>query len=198
MCQGGGTWVAWGEAAGTVERVDVPVEDPKYSIKLIQLTDQEVRNYYQGFSNRVLWPLSHYFLDRCHFRTEYWKAYESVNHKFARAYSSGARSQDSIWIHDFHLTLLPGLIRGENRGLSIGFFLAHSVSLPSGISGTAMAKGGPAWPFRKRFDWLSTSHPCRKFPSVRRGCTTCSRGSRKASHRIRRPNHQSWSLPSGN
>ncbi len=44
MCQGGGTWVAWGEAAGTVERVGVPVEDPKYSIKLIQLTDQEVRN----------------------------------------------------------------------------------------------------------------------------------------------------------
>jgi trehalose 6-phosphate synthase len=122
MCQGGGIWVAWGEAAGTFERIGVPVEDPKYSIKLIQLTDQEVRNYYQGFSNRVLWPLSHYFLDRCHFRTEYWKAYESVNHKFARAYTSGARSHDSIWIHDFHLTLLPGLIRGENRGLSIGFF----------------------------------------------------------------------------
>ena len=50
MCQDGGTWVAWGEAAGTVECVSVPVEDPKYTIKLIQLSDQEVRNYYQGFS----------------------------------------------------------------------------------------------------------------------------------------------------
>ncbi len=122
MCQGGGTWIAWGDTSGAVERVEVPVEDPKYSIQLIQLTDQEVRNYYQGFSNRVLWPLSHYFLDRCHFRAEYWKAYESVNKKFARAYTSGARNQDSIWIHDFHLTLLPGLIREEHRSLSIGFF----------------------------------------------------------------------------
>ena len=122
MCQGGGTWVAWGEAAGTVDRVEVPVENPRYSIKLIQLTDQEVRNYYQGFSNRVLWPLSHYFLDRCHFRAEYWKSYESVNAKFARAYASEGRSDGSIWIHDFHLTLLPSLIRGENRNQSIGFF----------------------------------------------------------------------------
>ncbi|NIO08120.1 MAG: trehalose-6-phosphate synthase, partial [Deltaproteobacteria bacterium] len=48
MCQGGGTWVAWGESAGASDRVQVPVENPKYSIKLIQLTDQEVRNYYQG------------------------------------------------------------------------------------------------------------------------------------------------------
>ncbi|NIO08121.1 MAG: bifunctional alpha,alpha-trehalose-phosphate synthase (UDP-forming)/trehalose-phosphatase, partial [Deltaproteobacteria bacterium] len=76
----------------------------------------------QGFSNRILWPLCHYFLDRCHFRTDYWKSYEMVNQKFARAYATEGRSDDCIWIHDFHLTLLPGLIRGENRSLSIGFF----------------------------------------------------------------------------
>ena len=85
MCQGGGTWIAWGESADTPSRVGIPLDDPKYFMRLVDLTDLEVRNYYQGFSNRVMWPLCHYFLDRCHFRSEYWKAYRGVNEKFARA-----------------------------------------------------------------------------------------------------------------
>jgi trehalose 6-phosphate synthase len=122
MCQNGGTWVAWGETGEIPARISIPIEDPKYTMSLVELTDLEVRNYYQGFSNRVMWPLSHYFLDRCHFRNEYWKAYRGVNEKFAKAFDMGSQGHDQIWIHDFHLTLLPNLLREKHADLSIGFF----------------------------------------------------------------------------
>jgi trehalose 6-phosphate synthase len=122
MRQGGGTWVAWGETGEIPARIGIPIDNPKYTMSLVELTDLEVRNYYQGFSNRVLWPLSHYFLGRCHFRSEYWKAYLGVNEKFAKAFELGSQGHDHIWIHDFHLTLLPNLLREKHRELSIGFF----------------------------------------------------------------------------
>jgi len=122
MRQGGGTWLAWGETGEIPARIGIPIDDPKYSMSLVELTDLEVRNYYQGFSNRVMWPLSHYFLDRCHFRSEYWKAYRGVNEKFANAFELGSNAHENIWIHDFHLTLLPSLLREKHRDLSIGFF----------------------------------------------------------------------------
>src|SRR3990170_3153897 len=122
MCQAGGTWIAWGEGWGSCNEVGIPPEAPTYSLRPVPLTDQEVNHYYHGFSNRVLWPLSHYFLDRCRFRAEYWSAYQAVNQKFAAAFRAGCKDQDLVWIHDFHLTLLPGFLRKERANLSIGFF----------------------------------------------------------------------------
>ncbi len=122
MCQRGGNWIAWGEDLGSSAEIRVPEGDPKYSMRLIQLTEQEVRNYYQGFSNRVMWPLCHYFVERCQFNNEYWKAYDTVNRKFAKTFISQFDDQSSIWIHDFHLTLLPGMLREARHNLSIGFF----------------------------------------------------------------------------
>ncbi|MFQ5682604.1 MAG: trehalose-6-phosphate synthase [Candidatus Binatia bacterium] len=122
MCKGGGTWIAWGDQAELPQRIGIPVGEPKYFMDLVQLTDQEVRNYYQGFSNRVLWPISHYSLDRCHFQNDYWKAYQGVNEKFAKVFLKQPRDSDAIWIHDFHLALLPALLRETHQNLSIGFF----------------------------------------------------------------------------
>ncbi len=122
MCQSGGTWIAWGEKGDIPEQVGIPLDRPRYSLRLIHLTDLEVNQYYHGFSNRVLWPLSHYFLDRCHFGSEYWNGYREVNEKFAKAFREGSQDQDLIWIHDFHLTLLPSLLRRDRPNLSIGFF----------------------------------------------------------------------------
>ena len=122
MCQSGGSWIAWGEKGDIPEQVGVPPDSPRYSLRLIRLTDLEVRNYYQGCSNRILWPLSHYFLDRCHFRSEYWDAYQAVNEKFAKKFTEGSKDQHFVWINDFHLTLLPSLLRKGSRSLSIGFF----------------------------------------------------------------------------
>src|SRR3989338_3611963 len=122
LCQAGGTWIAWGEKEGAPSRVEIPLDKPKYALRLIRLAEQEVQNYYHGFSNRILWPLSHYFLDCRRFRAEYWSAYQAVNQKFAAAFRAGCKDQDLVWIHDFHLTLLPGFLRKERANLSIGFF----------------------------------------------------------------------------
>lgn len=118
----GGTWIAWGEKAVAPTQIGIPPESPRYSLSLIPLTDFEVDQYYHGFSNRVLWPLSHYFMDRCHFRGEYWKGYREVNEKFATAFREGTDHQELVWIQDFHLTLLPSFLRREHPRLSIGFF----------------------------------------------------------------------------
>lgn len=122
MCRTGGVWVAWGEKEDVPTRIGIPLDKPRYSLRLIRLTEQEIQNYYHGFSNRILWPLSHYFLDRCRFRNEYWSAYQAVNEKFAQAFMEGPSDHDPVWIHDFHLTLLPDLLRKERPNLSIGFF----------------------------------------------------------------------------
>jgi trehalose 6-phosphate synthase len=121
MRRTGGTWISSGEKDNFPEEVGVPLDNPKYSLRLVSLTDLEVKNY-QGFSNRVLWPLSHYFLDRCHFRNDYWKAYESVNEKFSHAFQTVPKDPDLVWIHDFHLTLLAGMLRQQSKSVSIGFF----------------------------------------------------------------------------
>lgn len=122
MRQSGGAWIAWGEKGDVPDCIGVPTDDPRYSLRLIRLTDQEVQHYYHGFSNRILWPLSHYFLDRCRFRNEYWSAYQAVNEKFARAFKEEPGDHGRVWIHDFHLTLLPRLLRKDSPNLSIGFF----------------------------------------------------------------------------
>ena len=122
MCQAGGAWIAWGEREGVPTRIGIPLNEPRYTLRLVQLTEQEVQNYYHGFSNRILWPLSHYFLDRCHFRAEYWSAYQAANEKFAEAFAESSTGHDLVWIHDFHLTLLPALLRRGRPSLSIGFF----------------------------------------------------------------------------
>lgn len=120
--QAGGTWIAWGERDGGSERVGIPPDRPRYFLRPVLLSDQEVNDYYHGFSNRVLWPLSHYLLDRCHFRSDYWNAYQSVNEKFAAAFREQSRDHDLVWVHDFHLTLLPNLLRKQRPDLRIGFF----------------------------------------------------------------------------
>lgn len=121
MRQAGGSWIAWGDTPEASSSMGVPADDPRYRLSFIRLSDQEMRLYYQGLSNRVLWPLAHYFLERCHFRSDFWKTYCSVNEKFARVFLETSDST-RVWIHDFHLTLVPELLRRERRDLSIGFF----------------------------------------------------------------------------
>ncbi|MGH7772782.1 MAG: alpha,alpha-trehalose-phosphate synthase (UDP-forming) [Candidatus Binatia bacterium] len=122
LCQAGGSWIAWGEEGEAYEQIGIPLENPRYCLDLVPLTDLEVNHYYHGFSNSVLWPLSHYFLDRCRFSAEYWHGYQEVNKKFATAFREHPQDQSQVWIHDFHLALLPGLLRKEHPDLSIGFF----------------------------------------------------------------------------
>jgi trehalose 6-phosphate synthase len=123
-----GIWVAWGSGSADRDVVDpnnrikVPQEDPSYLLKRVWLTKKEVSNYYYGFCNRVLWPISHLFLEKAVFKGEYWQAYRKVNKKFTKAAVEEIRTEDNVWVHDFHLALVPQLLREERDDIKIAHF----------------------------------------------------------------------------
>jgi trehalose 6-phosphate synthase len=127
MQKNGGIWIAWGSGnadftvCDSEDKLLVP-EDPKYTLKRIRLSKGEVTNYYRGFSNRVLWPLFHLFVEKMHCKKEYWSYYCKVNEKFARAVLDEVNSDDLIWIHDYHLALVPRFIRDAKPDAKIAFF----------------------------------------------------------------------------
>ena len=79
--------------------------------------------YYDGFSNSAIWPLFHYTPDRSDFRRSDWEAFVKVNELFAEAVLSEVREGDRVWVHDYHLLLLPELLRSQMSQLPIGLFL---------------------------------------------------------------------------
>ncbi|MCG0278239.1 MAG: trehalose-6-phosphate synthase [Thermanaeromonas sp.] len=123
----GGVWVAWGgrEAAAPETpgvRLNVPPENPAYLFCEVPLTGDEIRRYYHGFTNGALWPLCHYFLEKCRYSNSEWLAYRQVNFKFALAALAETGPQDIVWVNDYHLALVPGIIRRHKPGLKQAFF----------------------------------------------------------------------------
>jgi trehalose 6-phosphate synthase/phosphatase len=80
-------------------------------------------DFYHGFSNSVLWPLFHYFPHLAVLDRTWWDAYRQVNQLFAQAVGRVWRPGDTIWVHDYHLMLLPGMLREKLPHVRIGFFL---------------------------------------------------------------------------
>ncbi len=89
----------------------------------VPLSQPDVEAYYQGICNRTIWPLFHYFPLYAEYREDFWRAYERVNTTFANVVSGIAKPNDIIWVHDYHLMLLPKLLRERLPKAAIGFFL---------------------------------------------------------------------------
>ncbi|MFO7880238.1 MAG: bifunctional alpha,alpha-trehalose-phosphate synthase (UDP-forming)/trehalose-phosphatase [Bacteroidota bacterium] len=89
----------------------------------VYLTEEDIDNYYYGFSNRTIWPLFHYFMQYTEYKTEFWESYVRVNQIFADTIASQLTEDDVVWIHDYHLMLLPEMLREKLPNLGIGFFL---------------------------------------------------------------------------
>ncbi len=89
----------------------------------IHLTKKDVENYYQGFCNKTIWPLFHYFTDYATYKHKMWENYVRVNESFCETVLKVAKSDDVIWVHDYQLFLLPGCLRRELPKATIGFFL---------------------------------------------------------------------------
>ncbi len=87
------------------------------------LSQRQVENFYYGFSNKTLWPLFHYFLQYAVFESRLWEAYKRVNRIYCEAALEVVWEDDLIWIHDYHLLLLPGMLRERLPNATIGFFL---------------------------------------------------------------------------
>lgn len=124
-----GTWIAHGggsadrEVVDKHDRIQVPPENPAYSIRRVWLTKEEEQGYYYGFANEGLWPLCHIAHTRPIFRTSDWNQYIKVNEKFAAAVFREVKSDDPvILIQDYHFALLPRLIRKRLPGATIVTF----------------------------------------------------------------------------
>ena len=123
--EGGNIWLGWPGVAIEEEkdRQDAIKNLKKNNMSPVFLTEQEIEEYYEGFSNETLWPNFHYFNQYAEYEETYWQAYKKVNQKFADQLSELTEEGDKIWIHDYQLLLLPALIREKHPNISIGFFL---------------------------------------------------------------------------
>ncbi|MGE5265397.1 MAG: trehalose-6-phosphate synthase, partial [Acidobacteriota bacterium] len=93
----GGVWVAWGDPPG---RYAGRPGKSGFDLRYIHLTPEQLKGYYQGFSNNALWPLCHYFLGQVHYDEGEWQVYDQVNVHFAQAVLEEARDGEVIWVHD--------------------------------------------------------------------------------------------------
>lgn len=88
----------------------------------IFLTEEEINGFYEGFSNEVLWPVFHYISTYAHYDMNNWETYQRVNERFRDLILEHAGPKDTIWIHDYQLLLLPGLVREVLPEATIAYF----------------------------------------------------------------------------
>ncbi len=118
-------WIGWAGKAieDETEQAEVTADLGKQGLIPLFLSQEDISLYYEGFSNKVIWPHFHYFSQYTTYRDDYWAAYQAVNRKFADLVLQHIQPDDFIWVHDYQLMLLPAMIRAEQPDVSIGFFL---------------------------------------------------------------------------
>ncbi|KAF2445556.1 glycosyltransferase family 20 protein [Karstenula rhodostoma CBS 690.94] len=93
----------------------------------VMLDDDLADRHYNGFSNSILWPLFHYHPGEITFDESAWNAYSEANRLFAKAIAKDVQDNDMVWVHDYHLMLLPAMLREEigntKKNVKLGFFL---------------------------------------------------------------------------
>ena len=120
--ESGGLWIGW---SGRTEPLDADesaaFEDGGFVP--VELDEPTLDGYYHETSNRCLWPLLHGFMERMAFDEDAWRTYVDVNRRFADTILERAREGDLVFVQDFHLALVPEMLRAEAPWLKIGFFL---------------------------------------------------------------------------
>ncbi|GAV26529.1 trehalose-6-phosphate synthase [Carboxydothermus islandicus] len=118
----GGTWLAWaGRFAEKPGEVQAVIKDEFQFVEIL-LSRKEVEGYYEGYANGVLWPLCHLMPEKVKLSEENYQIYREVNYKFAQRAAALLRSGTLLWIHDYHLALMPHFIRQKNSWQRIAFF----------------------------------------------------------------------------
>jgi trehalose 6-phosphate synthase/phosphatase len=124
--QSGGLWIGWSGAPDQLSQQQQSQFDEQLSalrLVAVPLTADQISRYYEGYSNGVLWPLFHYLLDQIPLHVRDWEPYVEVNERFADIVAQHYQSGDLIWVHDYQLLLVPGLLRQRLPEARIGFFL---------------------------------------------------------------------------
>ena len=125
-----GVWVASGSGNADKENVDefdrlrVPPDDPKYTLRRVWLSAEEESHYYDGFANEGLWPLCHIAHTRPIFRAGDWEAYRRVNERFAAALLDEMKgsAEPLVFVQDYHFALLPRLVKTARPDARVAIF----------------------------------------------------------------------------
>lgn len=137
MRQRGGTWIAWKEREAEAEfpeRIRVPDagHPDAYDVRRIPLDPDEARRFYYDFTSTALWPVLFSLLDRARFTEAAWETYLRVNETFAEAAVEEAAEGALIWVNDFHLMLVPKLIKRRRPDVTVALFL-HTTFPPPDV-----------------------------------------------------------------
>ncbi|HYE95259.1 MAG TPA: trehalose-6-phosphate synthase [Rubricoccaceae bacterium] len=119
----GGAWVAMREPDDEAPlRQAYPKDDPRFTVHRVVLDAAAFEGYYQGMANRVLWPLAHYLIEHTEPDRAFYEAYKTANRQFAEAALAAAPEGAHFWVHDYHLMLVPALLRQARPDARIGHF----------------------------------------------------------------------------
>lgn len=105
----GGTWVCWGDGKNDMAHQEETTDG--YKIARVFLNKTEKFGFYNSYSNRVLWPLFHYFRNNIHFDSTAFKYYYIANEKFAKKIKENITPDTIIWVHDYQLMMIPSILR---------------------------------------------------------------------------------------
>jgi trehalose 6-phosphate synthase len=123
----GGTWIGWPGAAGAARELSGALaaagRGAGYRLLAVPLGAEDVRDFYQGFCNEVIWPLFHDLPSLCNFEPAYWRRYCEVNRKYAAVVRRRAKPRDFVWVHDYHLMALGEELRRLGVRSRLAFFL---------------------------------------------------------------------------
>lgn len=118
-------WLGWPGASVAPEQEGAvrAYAEKEFKAQPVFIPEENMERFYHGFCNKTLWPLFHYFQSLTHYEEDFWNEYKQVNRVFADAVLKVLRPDDLLWVHDYQLMLVPGLVRERWPELPIGFFL---------------------------------------------------------------------------
>ena len=124
-------WIGWPGISTENEEEQQEISEKLQEMHFhpVFLSGTQIHNYYEGYSNSTIWPLCHYFYAYTLYKTCFWQAYQQVNQLFCEEICRLIRPGDRVWIQDYQLMLLPGMLRKIYPELCIGYF--HHIPFPS-------------------------------------------------------------------
>lgn len=124
-------WVGWPgiHTDDESEKKEITTRLHELNFHPVFLSDNQIENYYEGYSNSTIWPLCHYFFSYIEYKAEYWEAYQKVNTLFCNEAVPFIENDDIVWVQDYQLMLLPKMIRDQKPNANIGYF--HHIPFPS-------------------------------------------------------------------
>lgn len=128
LCRGKGVWIGADTLGDSSNDQNSQLlrdfsNEIGFSLIPVPLTKADHEGFYNGFSNRIIWPLFHDLQSRCNFDPTYWEAYQIVNKKFADVVVQNTKEDDLLWINDYHLIGLASQLRALGLKNSLSFFL---------------------------------------------------------------------------